>query len=281
MREAAFSALAVGFFDGVHVGHQAILSGADAALTFGNHPLSVVAPDRAPTLMMSRDERVAAIRGCGVREVVVLDFTPEIAAMEPEDFLRLAHSKVGFSSIRCGANWRFGIGGKGDAGWLRSHGESVEVVPYAEYRGAAVSSSRIRECLRKGEVGDAGAMLGRLVSVYAKRFRGKGMGAELGFPTVNFEVASPMMELLPRGVYEVECGGFRGVANHGVAPTMGDRAWTKPVLEVHFPGGEVPLEHDGEAVSFLRFMRPERRFESLAALKAQIAADCAEMRRSI
>lgn len=281
MREASFSALAVGFFDGVHVGHRAILRGADAALTFGNHPLSVVAPDRAPKLMMSRDERVAAIGECGVREVVVLDFTPEMAGMGPEDFLRLAHSKIGFSSIRCGSNWRFGRGGEGDAEWLRSHGESVEVVPYAEYRGAAVSSSRIRECLRKGEVEDAGAMLGRGVSATAMRFRGKGIGAELGFPTVNFEVTSPMMELLPRGVYEVECGGVCGVANYGVAPTMGDCAWTKPVLEVYFPGGEVPPERDGEAVSLLRFMRPERRFESLAALKAQIAADCAEMLRPI
>ena len=274
MRETTFSVLAVGFFDGVHLGHKAILRGADAALTFGNHPLSVVAPNRAPELMMSLDERIAAIRECGVREVVVLDFTPEVAAMTPEEFLLDAHSRIGFSSIRCGGNWHFGRGGEGDAEWLRSHGMSVEVVPYAEYDGGVVSSSRIRDCLRSGKIEDASAMLGRRISVPARRFHGKGMGSSLGFPTVNFESASPIVELLPRGVYEVECGRLRGVANCGVAPTMGERAWAKPVVEVYFPDGEVPPEQDGESVSFLRFMRPERRFESLDALKSQIAKDC-------
>jgi len=274
MREAPYSVLAVGFFDGVHLGHQAILHGADAALTFGCHPLSVVAPDRAPQLMMSQDERIAAIRGCGVREVVVLDFTPEIAATDPADFLRMAQARIGFSSIRCGANWRFGRGGEGDAEWLRNHGVSVEVVPYAEYQGCPVSSSRIRECLKKGDVADANAMLGRKLSVSARRFRGKGVGAEIGFPTVNFESGSPVLELLPRGVYEVECGGLRGVANYGVAPTMGARAWNSPVLEVYFPDGEVPSETGSETVSFRRFIRPERRFDSIEGLKAQIARDC-------
>ena len=274
MRETSFSVLAVGFFDGVHLGHQAILRGADAALTFRSHPLSVVAPDRAPRLIMSPDERVAAIRECGVREVVVLDFSWEIASMTPEDFLHMAHERTGFSSVRCGANWRFGRGGAGNPEWLRKRGESVEVVPYAEFRGAPVSSSRIRECLRKGEVGDAALMLGRAISIPVMRFHGKGIGVKLGFPTVNFEIGAPIAELLPLGVYKVECGNVIGIANFGVAPTMGDSAGPKPVVEVYFPGGDVPPKRNGEAVSLLRFIRPERRFESAVALKAQIARDC-------
>ena len=274
MREAPFSVLAVGFFDGVHLGHRAILRGADAALTFRNHPLSVLAPDRAPALLMRSEERIAAIRECGVQDVIVLDFTPDIATMEPGDFLRMAQERIGFISIRCGANWRFGRGGEGDAEWLRNNGVSVEVVPFAEYQGRPVSSSRIRECLRNGAVEDAGAMLGRRVSVSANRFRGKGVGAAIGFPTVNFESDSPALDLLPRGVYEVECGGFRGIANYGVAPTMGERAWNRPVLEVFFPDGEVPCESDSEVVLFCRFVRHERRFDSIDDLKAQIAKDC-------
>ena len=135
--------VAVGFFDGVHLGHRAILSGADVALTFRNHPLSVVAPERAPRLLMDFDSRVAAIRACGVREVRAFDFTPEFARLLPAEFL----AEAGISretEVRCGSNWRFGRGGEGDAEWLRARGYRVTVVPSVSYRGEGVSSTRIR-----------------------------------------------------------------------------------------------------------------------------------------
>ena len=281
MREADVSVLAVGFFDGVHLGHQAILRGADAALTFRSHPLSVLAPDRAPPLMMDLDERVAAIRACGVRDVVALEFTPELAALSPEEFIGKAKGLCRFSSVRCGADWRFGRGGEGNAEWLRAHGTPVEVAPYAEWRGGRISSSRIRAALSRGEVEEASAMTGRALCVAGRRFHGKGMGGSLGFPTVNLASDAPVLRLLPRGVYPVEAAGARGVANYGVAPTLGDRAWESPVLEIHFPGGVPTLpEGDGASlqVSVVRFIRPERRFASIADLKAQIAADCAAVR---
>ena len=118
-------------------------------------------------------------------------------------------------------------------------------------------------------------MLGRKVGVSVRRFGGKGVGRRLGWPTVNFASDAPVLGLLPRGVYVVEVDGLRGVANYGVAPTMGDKAWPEPVLEVHFPGGEPPAESPSARVSFARFLRPERRFASVADLQAQIAADCA------
>ena len=121
-------------------------------------------------------------------------------------------------------------------------------------------------------------MTGRALRVAGRRFRGKGMGGSLGFPTVNLASDAPVLCLLPRGVYQVEVAGVRGIANYGVAPTLGDRAWESPVLEIHFPGGAPALPEGDDAslqVSFMRFVRPERRFASLADLKAQIAADCA------
>ena len=279
MREADVSVLAVGFFDGVHLGHQAILRGADAALTFRSHPLSVLAPDRAPKLIRGLEERLAAIRACGVEDVVALDFTPELANMEPAEFLRMAAERHPFTSVRCGANWRFGRGGAGCADWLRARNVPVDVAPFALHGGERISSSRIRDCLGRGEIEEANAMMGRRLKASGRTFRGKGLGRALGFPTVNVSSDSPALVLLPRGVYLVEAEGVRALANYGVAPTAGERAWESPVLEVHFPGGGAPAADAADdtpiEVSFLRFLRPERRFSSLDELRMQIAADCA------
>ena len=279
MRDAALQSLAVGFFDGVHLGHQAILKGADAALTFRNHPLTVLAPEKAPRLIMSVDERVAAIKACGVKDVTVLEFTPELVSMPAEEFVaRYLSSSVSRlkSSVRCGANWRFGAGGTGDAAFLRSHGIEVTVVPYAEYKGETVSSSRIRRCLENGESEDANAMLGRRYEVRGMREEGKGLGRELGFPTVNFHLVDVRLNLL-HGVYEVITEGLHGVANYGLAPTMGDQAWRQPVLEVHFPSAHPSslIPHPSSLISFVRFIRLERKFDSIEDLRRQIAADCA------
>ena len=278
MRDAALQGLAVGFFDGVHLGHQAILKGADAALTFRNHPLTVLAPEKAPRLIMSVEERVAAIKVCGVKDVTVLDFTRELAEMSAEEFAVsfLKRSGDRFPVLRCGANWRFGRGGEGDAKFLRGMGIEVTVVPYAVYKGEKVSSSRIRRCLESGEIEDANAMMGRRYEVRGKREEGKGLGRQIGYPTVNFRLDDLSLKL-PCGVYAIELDGVKGVANYGFAPTMGDRSWKKPVLEVHLldshPSSLIP--HPSSLISFVRFIRPERKFDSIEDLKRQIAADCA------
>ena len=283
MRDAALQGLAVGFFDGVHLGHQAILKGADAALTFRNHPLTVLAPEKAPRLIMSVDERVAAIKACGVGEVTVLDFTPELAEMSADEFVReyllAAKGRKGAQRIRCGENWRFGKGGEGNAEWLRAKGFDVEIAPYVEYKGERISSSRIRRCLENGEIEDANAMMGRKFKVQGSRFKGKGLGKEIGYPTINLELSTLNLEL-PFGVYEVEVEGRKAIANYGFAPTMGDKAWSSPVLEIHIlHSTPTPPTYtsDSTEVEFVRFIRPERKFDSVEDLQRQIAVDCAKI----
>ena len=287
MRDAAFKGLAVGFFDGVHLGHQAILKSANAALTFRNHPLGVLAPERAPRLIMTCEERVAAIRACGIEEVTVLDFTPELGEMDPEVFVRrhvmAADGERKTVKVFCGENWRFGRGGAGDADFLRQRGIEVDVVPYAEYGGDRISSSRVRASLERGEIKDANAMMGRRFKVAGLLSKGKGVGAKLGYPTLNLRL--PTLSLrLPLGAYAVEIEGMRGVANYGIAPTMGERAWASPVLEVHLLGTpdnrtiRTIEQSDSPSVSFVDYLRPERKFASVEELQRQIAEDCRRAR---
>ena len=275
MRAAAPRSVAVGFFDGVHLGHRALLAGAEVALTFVNHPLAVLAPGREPALIMAVEERLAAIRATGVAEVIALEFTPALARLSPEEFLA-RHLKPlaspGGLCVRCGADWRFGRGGEGNAAWLRRHGVAVEEVPFASYRGGRVSSSRIRAALAAGEIADANAMLGRAYGFTAAAVPGKGVGRALGFATLNFPVKLP----LRRGVWALTVDGAAGIGNYGCAPTMGDKAWPSPVLEAHLlgPWRDTAAPGAPRRVEFTAFVREERAFPDLAALKAQIAADC-------
>jgi riboflavin kinase/FMN adenylyltransferase len=274
MRNVARRGLAVGFFDGVHLGHRAILESASAALTFANHPLSLLAPEKAPRLIMSAADRVAAIRACGVGDVVVLDFTRELSEMPAEDFAeRHLKRAARDGAVYCGDNWRFGRGGRGDADMLRRMGFAVEVVPYATYGGERISSTRIRAALESGKVRDANAMLGREWFLRGKVVRGKGLGSQIGYPTVNV-IPEDLRLDLQRGVYEVVAFGARALANYGVAPTCGESAWRAPVLELHFTD-QAPkcAEGDAVSVSFRRFMRPEMKFDSVDELKSQIARD--------
>ena len=279
MRNAVERCLAVGVFDGVHLGHRAILEGVDTALTFSRHPLSVIAPASAPKLIMPLEERIEAIRACAVSEVKVVEFDETTANVSAIDFAAeyFGLGKEGPAvKVRCGGNWRFGRAGVGDAAWLRNRGIEVEEVPYAMYRGEAISSSRIRRALANGEIEDVNCMLGRRYSASGRVVPGKGKGAAMGFPTLNIELESDLRS----GVYEVEVANIKGLANYGIAPTMGEMAWEKPMLEVHLLGDVETLGDSLLKVEFLRFLRPERKFASLGALQDQIAADVAQVRAS-
>ena len=271
--------LAVGFIDGVHLGHRRILARADEALTFSGHPLSVLAPDRAPPLLMTEEERMDAIRAAlkgGAGRVRALPFTRELAAEAPDAFAaRLMRDCPGLETVYCGPNWTFGAGGAGDAAFLRSLGLDVEVVPLEMRDGAPISSTRIRAALAAGDVPAANAMLGRPFAVRGAIEPGKGIGRTLGFPTVNVRPANvDLARLLPLGVYAVETDLGGGVANWGRAPTMGEDAWAEPVMEVHAlegAGGRTPSA--AMEVRLVRFLRPERRFATVEELRRQIAKD--------
>ncbi len=273
--------LAIGFFDGVHLGHRRILDGADAVLTFRNHPLSVINPPCAPSLLMDVSERVALLRTVGAenpRSVHAVRFTKNFASMLPVEFADyLRRSFPDIEKVRCGANWRFGAKGLGTPQTLRDLGFSVDVALYAKHGDAVISSTRIRSALAEGDVDLANAMLGRRFSVAGRVVRGKGIGREMGSPTLNLDVSPPIR----LGVYVVDTPYGRGVANYGIAPTMGDAAWPKPVLETHLldVAGGIGIPSDGLVrAEFVRFLRPERRFGSAEALGRQIAADIAAAR---
>ena len=282
--------LAVGFFDGVHLGHQRILAGADAVLTFTEHPLSVIDPEREPALLMAPEERLAAIAAAlkgdkgidglnGFSRVRALHFTRELAAESPENFaVDLRRDYPGLETIFCGPNWHFGAGGAGDADFLRARGFAVEVVPFEEIDGTPVSSTRIRSALVVGDIPLANRMLGRHFAVCGAVADGKGEGRRLGFPTINVRPANPdLPRLLPFGVYVVDTVFGGGVANWGQAPTMGDRAWPEPVFEIHLITPLRPLTPLDPStpltVSLVRFLRPERRFASIDELRRQISVD--------
>lgn len=267
--------IAIGFFDGVHLGHQRILAEARTAITFRNHPLAILAPERAPRLIMTFEERQAAIRACGIREVVALDFTADLAAMEPEEFARRFLTE---SIIYCGANWRFGKGNRGNPALLDALGYATKVTPFATHCGERISSSRIRAAIEKANIDDANAMLGRPWRVSGRVVTGKGVGRQIGFPTLNL-ILDDLCLNLPQGVYAVRADGVSAVANWGVAPTMRENAWPVNVLEVHFIDTPPLSSATACQVEFLRFIRPETKFPDIDALKAQIAADIAAARK--
>lgn len=273
MCDSAQRSIAVGFFDGVHLGHQAVLRAADVAVTFKNHPLSVIAPEKAPKLIMSADERLEAIRSFGVKEVLAIDFTPDFAKCPCEEFAHRYFGSPGSARIFSGGDWRFGKGAQGDADWLLSHGWKVSTSSYELYEGERISSSRIRKALGKGDVVSAANMLSRPYALTGDVFKGKGRGVQIGFPTVNLAVSKDKEPIIPLGVYDALVCNERAIVNFGFAPTFSSQAWAEPVIEAHFLGEVPKIPERGVKTEFLRFIRPEKKFSSIDDLKEQILID--------
>lgn len=289
--------LAVGFFDGVHRGHRLVLDSAVErakelggqawVFTFDRHPLSVLAPSQCPPLLCSLEERLRLLESTGIEGVLLMAFTRQMAVQDPETFVRwlcghprgdVAHGAK-LSEIRCGDNWRFGRRAAGTPELLARYGKvygfRVVIVPYAEYQGVEISSTRIRYAIREGRIEDAAAMLGRVYAVRGPVVRGRGVGHTLCAATANIE---PHADVLPPlGVYAVRVGvdgaTYKGVANLGVHPTFAESRPDRPLLETHL------LDFDGDLygktidVAFLAKLRDERAFGSAEALAAQIAED--------
>lgn len=280
-------ALAIGFFDGVHRGHRAILdaaraagpSGGVVALTFSNHPFTVLAPERAPALLQTPEQKREALAAAGAAAVEMCEFTREVASMECADFAALLRGRFGEDvQIFCGANWRFGAGGAGDAQTLRGLGLRVAVCEGVCEGGELVSSTRIRAALAEGDVALANRMLGRNYELAGEIVPGKQLGRKINRPTLNVAAFAPALR---RGVYAVETEWGRGIANWGVAPTMGSAAWRENILEVHLVDGAPPADAAFAHARILAFIRPEMQFASIDALAEQIARDIAAMRGKV
>ena len=284
--------LAIGMFDGVHLGHQAVIKaavqsarrsgGVAAVLTFDPHPSRLFRPDDPVRLIMDRDRRVAALAALGVSAVIVQPFDAEFAAIKAVDFLPSLKTPLpGLHTVYVGENWRFGCGRTGDVALLvaeaRKLGLHVVSAPRINGDGEPISSTRIRSLLMDGRVDAANVLLGAAYASEGVVGSGKRLGRMIGFPTLNLPW-SP--DLRPRlGVYVVSIQRadgsdkpLRAVANYGLRPTVEQVA--EPQLEVHVLADTCPYgPGDGLRVEWLAFLRPERKFGNVDELREQIARD--------
>jgi riboflavin kinase/FMN adenylyltransferase len=291
--DAAPAALALGIFDGVHLGHRAILDAAvrsargaglrAVACTFDPHPMDVLQPQRAPAPIASLEERLALIAEQGIDATVVLRFTLELARMEPEAFVKdILHGRLRAQQVVVGYNHTFGRGARGDARLLEELaprlGFAATVVPPLVIDGVPVSSSEIRNVLRAGDVARAARYLGRPYRITGKVVRGAGRGRGLGFPTANVQPERPL--LVPAGVYACRARvGDRdepAVVNIGVRPTFGETVLAVEAYLLDFSGDLYGL---AMSLAFVERLRSEQRFPTVDALLAQIAADVEHARR--
>ena len=280
------AALALGNFDGVHLGHQAVLQQVQASaragqaravlVTFEPHPAEVLAPERRPRLLQTRRQKLAALEEAGVDAVLVLPFDLALAALSAEEFMGRLCTALIPRSIHVGTGFRFGRERQGDVALLRAigarHGFAVEEVPPLEVDGARVSSSRIREAVLAGRVEVARGLLGRPYALEGRVVRGEGRGAMLAFPTANLAVENELPPL--RGVYVTETVAlalrWHSVTNVGVRPTFDGSRLT---VESHLIDYEGDLYGERVEACFLARLRDERRFPDPTALADQIARD--------
>ena len=277
--------LALGVFDGVHLGHQAVIEAARGfgkvgVLTFDPHPVQVLAPERATRRIIGSLEHQQMILGkLGVDFMVVMNFTKEFAAREGRDFSEELFG-AGVRQLAAGEDWSFGKGGAGNmtllSEWAGEAGIGLAAVKAVELEGERISSTEIRKCLDRGDLAAAARMLGRPYSVYGKVRQGRQLGRQLGCATANVEAGEE--QLLDNGVYLVEGNGIRGVANIGTRPTVDDSP--ERSLEVHLFSDEIPMEYGWDLeVSFLRKIREEKKFNGVEGLTAQITKDVVEAKK--
>ncbi|HLX69169.1 MAG TPA: bifunctional riboflavin kinase/FAD synthetase [Verrucomicrobiae bacterium] len=281
--------LAIGFFDGVHLGHQQIIRqtindarqhGAMAlVLTFDQHPNTVVAPARVPSLIYSLPQKLRTIESLGPEALLLIHFDKAFSQKSGEEFIReLARAWNGIQSVCVGANFVFGYKRAGNVQLLTKLGSelkfSVHGLAAVSLDGRAVSSTRIRDAIRAGELDLAGQMLGRAYSITGRVVEGDKLGHRLGFPTANLDVAS--LALPPKGVYSaraiVRANTHRAVLNIGTRPTLNnpDPQWR---VEVHLLDFDGNLYGEEMEIVFGEKFRDEKKFLSVDELKAQIARD--------
>jgi riboflavin kinase/FMN adenylyltransferase len=281
--------LAIGVFDGVHLGHQAVIGralagarrdqGTAVVVTFDPHPIRVLRPEQAPRLLTSTAHKLQLIRDLGVTHQLIIHFDRAFAATPPEDFIRaLASAAQPLREICVGFEWSFGKDRAGNLALLQRLGcelDFAEVgVPAVEMDGEIVSSTLIRRTVENGDLARAARLLGREFTILGTVVEGDRLGRKLGFPTANLSAHNEQYP--PNGVYAVEVRrGDRvqpGVANIGVRPTV-KHAGGERLLEVHLFDFQEEIYGEDLEVTFRKFLRPEQKFAGLEELKRQIGQD--------
>jgi riboflavin kinase/FMN adenylyltransferase len=257
--------LAVGTFDGVHLGHRDVISGVDAVLTFGSHPVAVVAPAHTPRLLTPLAIKADIIASLGVEELIVIAFDSEFAARSPEQFIDdVLVYRLAVGSVSVGENFRFGRAAKGDAALLAADRRfTTRVVPLRELDGEVVSSSHIRSLIGAGEVARAAALLGDPFELRGTVVSGDQRGRELGFPTANL-VPDEKLAGPGHGVYACFANGLPAAVNVGVRPTFD--TGRGELIEAHLIDFEGDLYGSELRLQFLEKLRGERRFASAEEL---------------
>ena len=277
-------ALAIGNFDGLHLGHQALLAKLietskqqklkSAVMTFEPHPREFFTPDQAPTRLASLREKLERFADAGVEIVYLCRFDKKFAALSSEDFIeKILLQSVNAKTVLVGEDFRFGAGRRGGVEDIANAGINLISLPQVNLAEAdiqqRVSSTRVRNALAAGQLEVAKSFLGRAYSISGKVVPGAQLGRKLGFPTANVHMRHERPALT--GVYAVKLDGIEGVANLGVRPTVS--GVPKLLLEVHLFDFNGDLYDRHVHVEFFQKIRDEMKFDGLPALSAQIAKD--------
>ena len=287
--------LAMGVFDGLHLGHQAVIKaavrgaeisgGAPGVLTFEPHPIQVLSPENAPRrIFSSLEQKEILLSALGVEILLVLRFDEVMAGQTADTFAKSLLSVPDLRQLVAGEDWKFGQGRQGTMAFLQGRGMdynvSVEPIPAVTWQGERISSTRLRRALRAGNLNSVREMLGRPYSVMGTIVRGEQVGRELGAPTANIQTGDEQFP--PDGVYAVsvridgESREREAVANLGIRPTVGG---TQHLLEVHLLDFEGNLYGRTLEIFFGKMIRGEKQFQGLAELQNQIQLDLEEARR--
>jgi riboflavin kinase/FMN adenylyltransferase len=270
--------VAIGTFDGVHRGHQAVIDGADTVLTFDPHPLEILHPAALPKLIMPFSVKRDVIEGLGVQELVVIPFDEEFAHRSAEDFIeQVLVEKLGATKVSVGENFRFGAKAKGDPDMMAKHSTfETRVVPLVEVDGETVSSTRIRALVAAGDMEGARHCLGAPFMVEGTVVKGDQRGRELGFPTANI-VPDDRLAIPGHGVYAAFADGVPAAVSIGIRPTF--ETGRGVLIETYLIDREEDLYGRELRVAFVERLRGEKRFANVEDLIAQMHRDVDDAKR--
>jgi riboflavin kinase / FMN adenylyltransferase len=264
--------LAVGEFDGVHLGHRAVIEGSDTVLTFDPHPLAVTHPERAPQLLTTLEVKADLVAGLGVSELVVIPFDDRFALQTPQDFIdHVLVDALQAQRVSVGQNFRFGYGASGGSDLLAADARfETRVVKLVEAEGEIVSSSHIRALVAAGEVEQAARFLGAPFQLRGTVVHGDQRGRTLGFPTANI-VPDEQLVCPGFGIYAARADGAPAAVSIGVRPTFGQGLHV--LVEAFVIDADIDLYGQTLRLDFLARLRGERRFDSVEALVEQMQLD--------